>query len=166
MVEVEGFNGYTYLDEDFRAYFYDYFGSTWETDILTSSGIDSVLTDLNMLTDGLALNLHESDFFTVASGIADTSTTTLYNVLDIWNSTQRTVYSNYLFGKIVNLIITSDPIFRLRKWFGIDAEKADVLWNLLNLYRNEQASLDNAYLEALKNHEDDLKVYTNEISLL
>jgi hypothetical protein len=46
-------------------------------------------------------------------------------------------------------VIKEEPITKIKLWFELDQSQAEVMWNLLNLYRDEEQHLDEAYEKAV-----------------
>jgi hypothetical protein len=138
--------------------------SDWINDIVSVSGIQMMIEDLGMLTKGLNYNLDVEELFTTTSGLtyeeikalspSDTDTNELYRMMDYWNTEQNTTYSNYLFGKMTEVLIKHQPTLKLKLWFGLTDDNADILWNLLNIYRDQEQNMDSAYLNAVLNIRD------------
>ena len=137
---------------------------TWEPFLTSTSGINMMITDLVMLSEGLSHNLNRTDPYTVASGVAETDTNVLYSRLAEWNTTQNTIYSNYLYGKIMTTVVKEEPITKLKMWFTVNQTEAEIMWNLLNLYRDEQQNLDEAYERAVELWQKDSSVLHPAIS--
>lgn len=152
------------FEDYFKEYFSDMTGGDYVTDawtdcLVSTSGIQMMITDLVMLGEGLAHNLNISDPYTVASGVAETDTRSLYNLMSQWNTNENTLYSNYLYGKLMTGILKEEPIIKLKVWYGLDQVHAETLWNLLNYYRDEEQNLDNAYARALDTFARDGSVF-------
>jgi len=154
--------------EPFETYFKEYFSdltggdyvsSAWETHLVSASGIEMMITDLVMLSEGLAHNLNISDPYTVASGVDETNTMDLYKALSDWNTGEDTLFSNYLYGKLMVGILKEEPTIKLKTWFGLDQENAEILWNLLNYYRDEEQNLDNALARAQETYARDGTIF-------
>ena len=159
---------------EFAEYMTEYFnrtalsGTFWAEAIISASGVAMMSSDLVMMAEALSRNLNIADSYTVYSGTAldiigippDTDTESLYNSLTIWNRTQDTIYSNVLYGKIMALLVRQEPTIKLKTWFNLDQNSADVLWNLLNTYKVD-TNIDSAFAEAIKVFNEG-KVFTRD----
>ena len=159
---------------EFAEYMTEYFnrtalsGTFWAEAIISASGVDMMTSDLVLLAEALSRNLNIADSYTVYSGTAldvigippDTDTESLYTSLTIWNRTQDTIYSNVLYGKIMALLVRQEPTMKLKTWFNLDQNGADVLWNLLNTYKVD-TNIDSAFAEAIKVFNEG-KVFTRD----
>ena len=159
---------------EFGEYMQDYFNKTvlsgtyWAEAIVSASGISQMTTDLVMMAEGLSHNLNIADTYTVYSGTAldvegippDTDTDSLYTSLLIWKNRQNTIYADVLYGKLMAMLVRQEPVVKLKTWFNLDQNSADVLWNLLNTYKTE-TNLESAFLEAVKIFNDG-RVFTRD----
>lgn len=153
------------VDDVFIAYFEDYFSSisgTWQENITSTSGIEMMTGDLVMMAEGLSKSLNVPDTITVLSGTTaldkegtpDTNTTLLYDLLYQWNADENTIYSNYLFGKIVSTVAKNEPTTRLKKWFDLTEDNAEIMWNLIVMYKDEGTNLEDTYIKAVQTYEE------------
>ena len=149
-----GISSNTFLGQDMDTYMTNYFGTnTWRTTaVTTQSGIDSMITDLEMMSRGISLNLNyftEYEKTLTTSGIELTNTGQLYEIVKGWAYVENTNYSNVILAEFTRLLAKREPILQLRHWFGLTMEQCEVLWKTIVLY-DKVNNLQEAYSQAVE----------------
>jgi hypothetical protein len=134
-------------------YMTEYFGTTeWYSSVTTQSGIDMMITDLEMMARGLSINLNyitEIERDLTASGVEITDTKSLFDEINYWAINQNTNYAAVLLAEFSRLLAKREPVLQLRNWFDIDMEQAEILWKTITIY-HEITNLNDAYIRAVE----------------
>lgn len=138
--------------ENVDDYMNGYFNTTdWASSATTQSGLDSMITDLEMMSRGISINLN---YFTgmekllAASGIELTNTAKLQSIVMGWAYEENTNYSAVLLAEITRILVKREPVLQLRNWFGLDMENCEILWKTIVLY-DKINNLPDAYGQAV-----------------